>query len=825
MEKHIYAGETSRVPADRDVGEVVETEIRLNPEELRARQPRGTRVATGRPLYHSRNRDDPQERIEPRPPNFVPAIRSVPPPPQPPAITTTPADEFGGDQPSLKDLCESVWRKKWMILSFIVCTLALTVIFLLQAPVRYGATALIALESGRANIHAFEGVLGTPDADGATLATEVETLRSRSLTGKVIDKLGLELKGEQDERPDSFANRTIERIGSALAAAKGWLVLSEAAAPRSQEDLANAQRRALIDAVRDTVVVKHRSDTRLIEVSVINQNPDTAAAIANQLADTYIADQVSFKYSTATKATRVLEQQVAEQREKVKASELAVDQYRKQAGLLDGERGGLSQQQVSELSSELVLARSARAEAEARWEQMKSYVDSSGANDSVFAGFDSPLLESLRQRKAELRLQKEDFERRYNAGHPDMDRLTTELADLQAQISSELRKISRRAENEFEVARSREQTLNESLQLISERVTQSNTDEVQLGALEREAESNRNLLNSLLERLNETASQDDIEIQQPDARVIAPAAVPEFPSFPNKKMILVLAVLVSGLLGTLVALASDLFDSSFRSGDEIRRSCGATTLALVPFVAPLTRRLKAPHQYLAAHRGSHFAECIRSLNASIGFSRSDHGARAILVTSANPKEGKSTIALCLAQERALAGHLAVVMDSDFRRPSIHDAFDISQSPGLLDLLTGNATLSEALKHDEATGLYILPAGTSRAGPSPDMLGTARMQKLMHVLRGSFDFVFIDSPPMLAVSDSRLLARMVDTTVFVVRWGRTKRRSVRLCIDQILASGGHFAGVVLSMVDVKRHSRYGSSDSEYFTRSVRKYYSR
>ena len=287
-------------------------------------------------------------------------------------------------------------------------------------------------------------------------------------------------------------------------------------------------------------------------------------------------------------------------------------------------------------------------------------------------------------------------------------------------------------------------------------------------------------------------------------------------------MILGFAVMGASLVGVALAFALDASDRTYRSGEQIRTATGLRTLALMPAIGGSALFKTPPHRFLSKNRSSQFAESVRTLSAGIRFSRQDMTPRVVLVTSSHPKEGKSTVSLCLAQEYAMAGHRTVLIDADLRRPSIHRTLDMSREPGLVEVLHADARLNEVLMFDEASNLYVLPAGNTKGAP-PDILGSPRMRKLLAGLPKWFDYIIIDSPPVLAVSDAKLMVRDADSTVFVVKWGKTRRSSVNNCLRQLLDCGGHLSGVVLTMVDGKRHAQYGYTDSDYFSPNVRRYY--
>ncbi len=200
----------------------------------------------------------------------------------------------------------------------------------------------------------------------------------------------------------------------------------------------------------------------------------------------------------------------------------------------------------------------------------------------------------------------------------------------------------------------------------------------------------------------------------------------------------------------------------------------------------------------------------------------DEPFKTILITSALPNEGKTTLAVSLARMQAIAGHKVVMIDADYRRPNIAKLIGIDSKPGLVELLAGTATLEEAISKDEVSGAHVIPTGAPAPNP-PDLLASDHMRKLLGALSQTYDLVIIDSPPVMAVSDARVLSTEVDATIFAVRWADTRREVAALALKQLTQAGARVAGVVLTMVDPKKHAKYGYGDSGYYYGRIKKYY--
>ncbi len=407
--------------------------------------------------------------------------------------------------------------------------------------------------------------------------------------------------------------------------------------------------------------------------------------------------------------------------------------------------------------------------------------------------------------------------------HPRMISARAALRDVQGKIASEIAKVVQRLENDVGVARAREVALQQSLDQLKGRMAQSNSAEVQLRALERDAGAERTMLETFLSRFEETSAQTDSAVQQSGARIISRADIPDNASYPPKALIVATVFLLAAVSSMLAVLAIEQFDRGYRSGEQVERILGKRSLGLVPMVRGSGRgRSSAPESFILKNPSSMFGEAVRSVFTSILLAPEGEAPKTLLITSAQPNEGKTTLAVCLARMRGLSGRRTVIVETDLRRPSVHRMLGAPRRPGLVELITGEAQLSEVLHRDERSGAYVIPAGRLTADPA-EILASPEMRAVITALSGEFELVILDSPPVVAVSDPRLLAPQVDATILVVRWAATTRDVAALAAKQIDESGGNLIGVVLTMVDSKKHAQYGFSDSAYYYGPVKKYY--
>lgn len=697
---------------------------------------------------------------------------------------------------SLDEVVRVVARRRWLLAAIIGTSLVLASVWTQVVTPLYSAEALVLVEPKDPGIASLEAVARGEMVDEATVRSEAYVLSSRSLAERVIRRLDL--------GADPRFNRA----------------LKDGKDTASNEVAQGQQLSAVIDEFLERLEVRPQQNSRVIAVRFNAEEPQRAAKIVNTLTDEYLLASLEAKFDATQRATGWLNTQVSELRSKVAAAEQEVERLRRTFGLVAGTSGTLSGQELAEINTQAVMASAARAEAEARLNRARSLASSGGNVATASEVLGSPLIQRLREQEAELQRRVAELSSELGERHPQMLQLRAEAADLQAKIDSEVGKIVASLQNEVSVARARENAIASSRAASENRVAVGNENEIELRAAEREAEANRSLLASLLARQKEALAQEDKGSQQSDARVIAAAGPPMKPSFPKRPVVLGLVFLASLILGLLAILVLELLDRGFRSGEQVEQLTGVRSLGFVPKVTLAEQQ--SPYALIKERPRSAFGEAMRTLNWSVSLTSPDAPPKTLLITSAGPNEGKTTVATCLAAAQAQAGQRVLLIDADTRRPQVHEVTDVNRSPGLLDVLSGRAQVADVIRRLEDNGLDVIAAGTPTPN-TPSLLASARMESLCAELRERFDLIIIDSPPVIAASDARILAQTADATVMVVRWAKTRRESVLLALRQLDAEGARIAGVVLMMVDARKHAEYSYGDSGAYTGALEKYY--
>lgn len=748
----------------------------------------------------------------------------------------------------LEEYLRVIWRRRKVILATVAVLMALGYVVISSLAPHYTAYVLVEINPRQTQVVDFEAVLSGLPADTETIQTELRIIQSRKIARRVISRLSLNKDPEFNPvlRPvgtihawrdgiadwlyplprndgDDGTGASPEKVGFIAGIFRGLsdFVRPTKSQPASEDARIQLEDEQVISAFLKGLTAEPEGRSRVVRISFEATDPAKATAVANTVADFYIVAQLEAKFEAAKRATTWLNERVDQLREEVDSKEQAIEEYRTAHGLLQG--GGtatLTDEQVTEINRQHIMERARLAEAQARLRQVNNLLGSS--NDIETAGdvLNSPLILQLRGEESRIERQIAELAEEYGDLHPRMITAREGLRDLRAKIGIEIDRIVQGLRNEVAVARARVASLASSLESAKSEVADRNRSEVALRALEREATASRTLLENLLQRTKQTVSQESF--QQADASVLSYAATPDKPSFPKKNIIFPLIFLVASGLGVVLAFIIEKLDLGFRSAEQLTKAMGVSSLGLVPVISKLATIGKSPPDYILENPGSAYGEAIRSLYTNLLLSDVVQRPKVVLLTSALPREGKTSVTISLARMLASVGHRVIIVDCDLRRPRIHKELGIEPGPGLTDCLMEGLRVEDVVQEDKASGAHILRAGTP-VHSSPEQLDSGLMQKLLRSLARQYDLVLLDSAPILAVSDTLFVARLADKTVFLVRWGRTRRAAATMALRQVQAAQADVAGVLLTMVHVKSHAEYGYGDSGAYHGELKKYY--
>lgn len=727
----------------------------------------------------------------------------------------------------VKDLVAILRRRRGVILGTVLVLTSLAVIVGLQITPKYTAKALVMIDPRQAKVVDVQAVLQGLGTDAPTVETQVKVLKSRDHVEKVMDSLGLFADPEFNRLARSERGSAPLRFGGVVELLASWLPdewliatgLAEEPVPEGAGAEPELVRQAAIESFDDRYKVTQEGRSYVIGVSFTSVDPRKAAQVANRAAELYVEGQRRLKLDATVRASGFLGSRLDALKADVQRAEAAVAEFRKANKLVDAKGASLKEAQLADLSRELITARAALAETQAKLRLVRDMRERSEELASVADVLHSPVIVDLRRQEAQLLREESELKTFYGERHPKMQNLINEKANLQAKVRLEVDRIVKNLENDVKVAASRVAALERETALLSAQTTAQRELDVQLRQLEREAEANRQLYESFLQRFKETNEQKGIV--ESDARVISVAAAPEKPSSPGPMLFGAVGFTASLVLGTLLALLLERLDSGIRTGRQIEEALGVPALGLVPRLDRLKRR-QMPHQYLIAKPLSAYTESLRAIFTSLKLSNVDDPPKVVLITSALPQEGKTTLALSLATFAARSSQRVLLLDLDLRHPSIHRDLGLKPQTGFVELMAGEASLEEVIVHDEESGIDLLPVRKQTANPT-DILGSQKMRALLAELREAYDLVVIDSAPLLGVTDSKVAALLADKVLFVAQWEKTNLETARNGLQNLVEVRAPVAGVVLTQVDIKKHAMYGYGDVGQYYGKYQRYY--
>ena len=726
--------------------------------------------------------------------------------------------------PNLDDIdLRSVWRTMWrwravVVWSTLILT-AISVAVIYRLTPLYTASAQVLIGIDQVKIGKLEDLVSGLKSGDEAVATEIGVIRSRNLAEKVIDKLGLQNDPELNaalRQPSAWqrflADQTI--------IPHSWVadfLDDSASAPAQRNDMPK-----IVDALLDKLKVTNDGHSRIINIAFESRSPKTAAQVVNALADAYIVARLDAKFDATRRANMWLADRLNSLRQEVLASEDAVEKFRAQNGLQRSTTSTLTTQEVAQVAAEVIQARTKRLDSQSRLAQIeRSSASRNGTVDqNIMEVLQSPTIQQLSQQEADASRRAADLMAQYGDKHPRVIAVKAEIADIKAKIQNEVSKIIDALRNEVATQQARENSLTTMLNNLKAQANRASIADVQLRDLERQAEANRTLYESFLNQFKVTQSQDTF--QQPDANIISRADVPEVPSFPQKPVLILISALASFTFGVFLALLCEYLDVGVRSMEQVQNLLKVYPLGMVPAPNGIGKSGGKLAREVIDRPLSPYSESIRTIHTNLMLSDVDARPRVVLVTSSLPGEGKSTVAISLAQMAARYGQKVVLIDGDLRRPAVHRLVKLPTKPGLVDWLLNRCSFDEIVQRQASGGADIISSGELPSIP-PNLLASERFKQLLRGLVEQYDLVILDSAPVLAVPDTRVLSMLADKTIFAVRWAGTSYRVALTALRQLQEGGAYVAGAVLTAVDVKAHAKDGFADSVLYAGKLKEYY--
>jgi capsular exopolysaccharide synthesis family protein len=738
----------------------------------------------------------------------------------------------------LREIVTILRRRRVIIILAFLLGIGLAAVLLVFSQKQYSSTATIEVnkdngnELGMVDLSGIASGLGGENEANMDLLTEQSVITSDNTALRVIDKLKLDSVAPYAEAPAS-SNRSVPGHD-----------------PSAPIERTPAQRDRLLHMFKSRLRVNLIKGTRLIDVTYTDTDPERSTAIANAVVDAYMSEYTQARYQASSRASSWLTNELADLKDKVASSQAQVDQFQRDSGLTgmtistvsgkNGEAGPVTAsdnvplERLLELNRDLTSAKVSRIAKEAIYRMAStqdpdvvlgigssSLVSGPGADSALSPGSsDLTMLQNLRQQQARLKVELAASSVKYGAKNPTIIALQNQCDATDDQIRQELDRIRARTKNDLSLAVLAENGLQKQIAVQEQEVNHVSAKADQLISLQEEALSNRQIYQDLYSKLEEASVTAGMKAS--NITLVNPARTPAQPSSPRTTLSMGLGGMLGLVFGLIGAFLRDYFDDSIKTPEQVAQITALPIIGAIPDFAQkqsVTGKYgigSKPHDLVESRAGSwllraprsHISESYRTLRTSLLLSRIDNPPKVMMIMSGSPEEGKSTTCLNTAAAFAIRGDRVLYLDADLRRPKAHTAFSCTNSVGLSNCLSGSMHYQDALqKFPDLDSLSLLPAGPHVPNPS-ELLGSKRFVDLLNEMRKNFDYVFIDSPPVLLVTDAQLLSSHIDGYVVVLRSNKTTRRALQRSLSLMKATGAPALGVVVNALNAHSGSYSG-----------------
>src|SRR5581483_1747617 len=674
----------------------------------------------------------------------------------------------------LREYLRVLIKRKFVVISCIVVVFLMVLVATLRMVPIYDAAGSIAISKIDPAIINFKDSPGAADYyDPADLDTEVKILKSDLLALQVIKQLNLDKRPEFGGKGDIPSPNNLPLATDALQANSGRTT-------------------ALLGMFKSNLRVMLQPNTRVIEIHYTSPNKELAANIVNTLVNTYIEQNFKTKFESTMQVSDWLSKQLVDLQIKVETSQEKLVKYQKEHSILGlDEKQNIITEKLDELNKELTQAESDRMTKESLYrltqggdpDVIASATSGSGENATSGSG----LLDSLRSKHADMKIQVAELSTQFGPSYPKVAQLNNQLKEIDNQIQSEIRKIAGRVRNQYLAALQRENMLKAAMERQKQEANKLNESAIEYTLLRRDVETSRQLYEGLLEKLKEAGVTAGLRSN--NVKIVDAARVPMSPSEPNVPRNLAFALLLGITSGIGLAFLLENLDNTVRTPEQAQAIAALPALGMIPLGSrrpsqESTHKLsvasskEAVELVTQSRPQSQMAESYRALRTSLLLSSLGAPPKIIMVTSAMPQEGKTTTSINTAIVLAQKGVRVLLIDADLRRPGVHKALGLGPRSGLSNVLTGSADIHQAITRSPLIpSLYVLPAGTPPPNPA-ELLASTNMRDLVESLSAEYDHILIDTPPTLSVTDAVVLSTRADAVVLVIRSGKTTKQALR-----------------------------------------------
>jgi succinoglycan biosynthesis transport protein ExoP len=727
---------------------------------------------------------------------------------------------------TVADLMALIKRHALVMAAVFCAVLACGVLYLVMATPQYTATASVIIDSGKTRVLK-DSVTSDAVVDASMVDSQVELIKSERVALNVIREL--KLAGDQVFMGSSMVGRVIGSISS----------LFSGGGAAEQGDF--LRERAALGRLSRSLTVRREGRSYVLQISFVSPDPNKSAAIANAVAEGYINDLLDAKYDVTKRASGWLKDRIKELSEQAAAADGEVQKFKTENNIVETGRGLMNEQNLTEVSSQLVTSRATTAEARARLDRMAAVMSGDVPDASVADALKNEVITRLRAQYLDLAKREADWSMRYGVTHTAAINLRNEMQNIRANIQNELRRIQSSYQSDYEIAKAREQSLQTELDKFVSQSNTMNQAQIKLRDLESNAQTSRMLYNSFLQRFMEATQQQSFPIT--DTRIITYATRPLGSTSPKVLLVMAGSVLLGLMAAGSAMIAREYLDNVFRTSVQIEETLGVEALGLLPRIPktvdpemPSKPELERPvglrridptrvplTRQVITSPFSAFTEALRMSKVAFDVANMGHDTAVLGVVSALPGEGKSTVAANLAQLIAHSGARCVLVDGDFRNPSLTRALAPDAKVGMMEVLRDTANLQDIIWLDPQTRLMFLPTIADQTmSHTNELLSSKAMEATLKTLRDQVDYVIVDLPPIIPVVDVRASGHLFDSYVLVVEWAKTAREVVLNALASAPAVREKLVGALLNKADLDQLRRYDTMSKKYY---YHKYYTR
>ena len=675
----------------------------------------------------------------------------------------------------LRDYLRTLYKRRLTVLTFFVIVFVVVLIGALSATPIFEAASKVLIEKVELYNMSMMNPYSTP-YDPEFYDTQLQLIKSTAVAQKVVKTLNLD---------DTYETYFPE--------SKGMFPKDK---PKTD---------ILAEIIRNGIIVTPIKNTKIVNISYMSPNPDFAVLVANSVAEAYIEEMLEMRMSFSRYSISWMTGKAEEEKRKLENSEKALQEYMRSHDILTlQDRIAMTPEKLTEFNSQMIKAETRRKELEALYSQIMR----TGTKDAetIPAITSDPTVQSIRTQIMTAEQNIEDLSKRYGKKHPSMIKAEEELKILHQRKNQEINRIIASIKNEYELARANESSIRSAVSSTRSEAINLNEKYVQYGVLAREAETNKQLYDALMKGVKEQSVTG--ELQNVRIWVVEKAKKPGAPVKPKKLMNVLLGLVVGLLGGVGLAFFFEYLDNTIKSPEEIEAKLGLPVLGIVPVMESTEENIE---EIIMKDPQNVISESYKTLRTAIMLSSANRPPKNILITSMGPEEGKTVTSVNLSLTIARSGYSVLLIDGDLRKPRVHTIFGLNNLSGLSTFLAGATNDIETVFKQPATNLTVIPSGPPPPNPS-ELLGSARMNELMRILNDKFDVIIWDSPPLMTVTDSLILSKILDGTIIVTRAGKTTYEVVRRGIRSMKGRRtgdmeSHVLGIVINALDIKKSDYY------------------